>query len=208
MKRVCAGPNIVNGIDIYKGDSIRDVTLLKPNGIMYAMLKAYEYVEDTRFKDRWESMKEHGILRGAYDFFHPNKDAVAQAKAFCSIVGPLQKGDLPSWLDWETTGGTLTAADKVAGLSWLNEVEQIQGFTPGIYGSSSFLQDLWLDSRFSKYSLWIAEYGVKCPLIPAPWTTWQFWQTTEGKSVPGMSGPCDTDIFNGTMEQLQALCLK
>lgn len=44
------------------------------------------------------------------------------------------------------------------------------------------------------WHLWLAEYGVGQPQVPAPWTSWTFWQ----KSDDGL----DLDVFNGSAEQL------
>jgi lysozyme len=207
VKRICSSGPLIKGLDIYHGDLITDINQVKASGIQYVMLKAFERSADPRFATRWASMRDHGIIRSAYDFFHPEDNAVSQAKAFCNIVGSLQKGDLCSWLDWEKTGGLATGLDRDAGLVWLQEVEQRQGLTPGVYGGPYFLQALALDRRFSRFPLWLAEYGVNCPLVPAPWTNWAFWQTTESGSVPGIQGGCDKDVFNGTLDQLKLLTL-
>lgn len=208
MVKVCAGGTTIKGIDIYRGDMITDINLVKGFGIKYAFLKAFEYKVDDRFKSRWENMKTAGIIRGAYDFFHPSRDPLAQADAFLNIVGPLQKGDLPMVLDWESTDGVPSTSDKNAALSWLGRVQQISKITPIIYTAPYFADALKLDSRFKNYPLWIAHYGVKCPLVPAPWTNWQFWQGSESAHVPGIRDLCDLDLFNGSLDQLKALTVQ
>lgn len=204
MIRVCSTGPLVKGIDIYHGDLISDVTLLKPAGIQYAFLKAYEASVDPRFATRWASMNAHGIIRGAYDFFHPGNDPVAQADAFLKTVGPLGAGDLPPVLDWETTDGAPVGNDREAGYAWLTHVMSATKRTPMIYCGPYFANDLKLDSRFAQFGLWIAEYGPSCPLVPAPWKNWNFWQSTDSGRVPGISAPCDTDVFNGSLTDLQA----
>lgn len=209
MKTVCASGALVKGIDIYQGDMISNITLLKPNGFMYAFHKAFEYRTDPRFKARWGELKTAGIIRGAYDFFHPNLDAISQAETFCDIVGPLDDGDLPCVLDWESTGGTGSNADKNAAHAWLVTVEKLTGKTPIIYASPGFLNPLNLDAaRFSRFPLWVAHYGVNCPWVPSPWQTWTLWQTTGTGAVPGMSGHCDKDVFNGSETDLAAFIAK
>lgn len=204
MNRVCSTGPLVKGIDIYHDDLITDVTLLKPAGIQYAFLKAYEASVDPRFVTRWASMKAHGIIRGAYDFFHPSKDPIAQADAFLKIQGPLDAGDLPPTLDWESSDGTASGNDREAGLAWLNHVQAATKRVPIIYGGPYFLQALNLDSRFAKFGLWIAEYGPSCPLQPSPWKKPNFWQSTDSGKVPGIAGVCDSDQFWGSLSDLQA----
>lgn len=202
MLTVCARGDVVRGIDIYHGDMIRDINQVKV-GAVYAFLKAYEYTADSLFAPRWKAMQVAGIIRGAYDFFHPSRDPVAQANAFIKIVGPLGAGDLPCALDWESTDGVPSAKDRDNGLAWLTTVEKATKKIPIIYGGPYFLQALALDSRFSRFPLWVAHYGVRCPLVPKPWQTWTFWQGSDNNSVPGMIGHCDTDVFNGTPADLK-----
>ena len=42
------------------------------------------------------------------------------------------------------------------------------------------------------------------PTGTSPWATWDFWQYSNTNSVPGISGSCDADVFNGTSISLDA----
>lgn len=203
MKKVAPDGMTIRGIDLYHGDMISDADLLSKN-IKFAFLKAFEYSEDSLFKSRWASLKTHGVTRGAYDFFHPSKDPIEQANKFLSIVGPLNDDDLPCALDWESTDGTPTAKDSASAMKWLLQVEKVTGKTPIIYAAPYFAEDLKLSADFKRFPLWVAHYGVNQPLVPDPWTKWAFWQNSETGNVPGIKGHCDTDIFNGTVSDLQA----
>ncbi len=207
MKKICAKGEVVRGIDIYHGDLIGDINQVK-TGAVYAFLKAFEYSADSRFAPRWKAMKTAGIIRGAYDFFHPSRPALAQATAFLNLVGTLEPDDLPCVLDWESSDGMPSGKDRDAGFEWLTTVENATKKTPIIYGAPYFLQALALDSRFARFPLWVAHYGVVCPLVPEPWKTWTFWQGSENNSVPGMIGHCDTDVFNGSLDDLKKFIAK
>ena len=200
MKTVCAGSATVKGIDIYHGDYISDITKVMGAGFDFAYLKAWEYSEDSSFASRWAALENDKMIRGAYDFFHPGVNPMTQARAFLNVVGKLNPGDLPCALDWESTDNVPSATDLDNALIWLQAVEEGTGKIPVIYFSPYFIQ---CDARFARYPIWIAHYGVKCPLVPSPWTTWTFWQGSGSGSVPGMLGPCDTDLFNGTLAQLK-----
>jgi lysozyme len=203
MRAICAPGPVTKLIDIYHGDYISDINQVIGSGVVGAYLKAWEYSEDSSFSFRWNALKGK-MLRGAYDFFHPDMSAVDQANSFLKVVGPLDVGDLPHMLDWESSGGTSALQDRNEGLAWLETVEKASGKTPIIYGSPYFLQALGLDDRFKRFPLYVAEYGVKCPLVPPPWDVWSFWQTSESGRVPGIRGPCDTDVFNGSLDDLKA----
>lgn len=204
MIKKCANGQTLRGIDIYHGDMISDVNLLK-GWACFAFLKAYERSVDPLFSSRWISMKRNGILRAPYDFFHPGIDAKDQARAFLATIPDYGPGDLPCILDWETTDGAPSSSDKEAGYVWLSQVEAATKKSPIIYGSPYFLQALSLDQRFARFPLYVAHYAVACPLVPAPWNTWTFWQNSDSGKVPGIRGHCDTDVFDGNMSQLLAL---
>ena len=42
-----------------------------------------------------------------------------------------------------------------------------------------------------RFTLWIANYGVKAPSIPKGWGDWTFWQDTEIGFVKGVEGRVD-----------------
>jgi GH25 family lysozyme M1 (1,4-beta-N-acetylmuramidase) len=54
-------------------------------------------------------------------------------------------------------------------------------------------------ARLQDWALWIANWGVPAPEVPAPWRWWTFWQYAEGKTV-------DLDRFNGNPQQLDDFC--
>lgn len=206
LKTVCAKGPVTKGIDIYHGDYISDIGLVIQSGVKFAFLKAWEYTEDASFSSRWVSMKKEGVIRGAYDFFHPSKDPIVQAKGFLNTFGGvLEDDDLPCALDFEVSDGVGHATLLTNALAWLNYVEAATKKTPILYMSSGFTT---LDSRFTKYGIWIANYGVNCPHLPDALSTWQFWQGSGTGKVPGMRGVCDTDQFNGTLEDLKAFIQK
>jgi hypothetical protein len=63
-------------------------------------------------------------------------------------------------------------------------------------------------TSLSGYTLWVANYGATCPLMPTGWSDWQFWQDADNGNISGISGGVDTDVFNGTKTQLEGLTLK
>ncbi len=205
LQTVCPKGPVTRGIDIYHGNYVEDFKQVAAHGIEYVWLKAWEYHIDDTFKTRWATLKTDGIIRGAYDFFHPAKDPISQANSFLNVVGHLDAGDLPCALDWEVTDGVGIADDQKAALKWLEYVERATKKTPIIYMSSSFMP---LDQRFDRFGLWVANYGVTCPHVPNRRQSWDFWQSSESGRVPGMRGMSDTDVFNGDLAALKAFIAK
>jgi lysozyme len=206
LKAVCADGATTPGIDIYHGDYIEDINKVIASGVQYVYLKAWENTIDSSFKSRWESMRNHKVIRGAYDFFHPGKDPIKQADGFLSTMDSLLPDDLPCALDWEVTDGASNATQHANALKWLEYIEAKTRKTPVIYTSSAFTT---LDSRFDRFSIWIANYGVTCPHLPVGRTRWDFWQSKgDSGRVPGMRGACDMDVFNGDLDALKAFVKK
>jgi len=48
-------------------------------------------------------------------------------------------------------------------------------------------------SLLSAHPLWVSGY-TKSPPIPKGWSTWAFWQYTDKKSIPGITGSCDASV--------------
>jgi lysozyme len=204
LTTVC-GQTTVKGIDVYHGDNggnAIDWNAVKQAGISFAFAKATESTDftDSMFQANWSGMKAAGIVRGAYHFFHADVDPVAQAQFFLSTVGPLSPGDLLV-LDLETTNGQTDSVVEAHAATFLDTVKASSGVTPFLYTSPLFLSSY---AQLGAYPLWIAHYGVSCPMVPAPWTTYVFWQSSGGTVGP-ISGTVDLDSFNGTPAQLEAL---
>ncbi|GAA1875813.1 glycoside hydrolase family 25 protein [Lapillicoccus jejuensis] len=168
--------------------------------------------EGTGYRNPWfstdfASMASNGIMRGAYHFANPAQSASAQASYFVSVVGRLDRvGDLPPVLDLETTGGLSPTSLVAWTQTWLQTVRNLTGRTPMIYTGPYFWQSAMGNSRaFTGYPLWIASYGVSSPQVPGGWPTWTFWQYTSSASLSGVSGAVDMNVFNGTIDRLQAL---
>ena len=62
-------------------------------------------------------------------------------------------------------------------------------------------------ARLAAYPLWLAQYRKNDPTVPKPYATWTFWQHTESGKCPGITGNCDMNVFNGTLEQLAKLTI-
>jgi hypothetical protein len=177
---------------------------------------------DPDFAANWLGLAEADIIRGAYHFFHPAQDPVAQAEFFTSTVarngtGPgdiyIADVELLSGGDGtEFPGTTMTVARKhlpfmkgapgaAVGESALAFLEAVvtrvsQACPVLVYSSLSMARsDLGLCAG---YPLFVADYTSGAPTNVAPWKAWTFWQH-EGGGGPGGG---DADYFNGTDAQL------
>lgn len=197
----------IHGIDVSHYQGTVSWQQVAGAGMAYAFVKATQGVSsvDSQFSVNWPGVKAAGLLRGAYHFYQPGDDPQQQAEHFLSVVSP-GPGDLLPVLDIETMGSQ-TASEVVQGIeTWLGTVQSAIGRAPIVYTAPGFWNNLGTQ-QFGLYPLWVAEYGVSAPKLPAGWTTWDFWQYSETGTVAGVSGSVDLDVFQGGPEVLRQLTL-
>ncbi len=215
---VCTGPNVVHGIDVsyYQGDI--DWTAVAGAGYGFAIARInHGDFMDPKFDQNWAGIQAVGLVRGAYQYFDPGGDVVAQAQTVIDKLGILAPDDLPAVLDLESTDGL--SPDQVADAAgtWLQLVEEGTGKRPIIYTGKYFFQDNVATTAFSEYPLWHAQYPNACqpPAEPPPacgcaniadqWSDFAMWQYSSSGSVPGIAGNVDLNVFKGTLADLMAL---
>lgn len=195
----------VQGLDVSHYQGTIDWEEVAKAGMAFVFIKATEGTSevDPEFETNWSGAKAAGLLRGAYHFFQPSEDPQQQAEHFLSVVQTVP-GDLPPVLDVETPGD---ASEILAGVqAWLTAVEQATAKAPILYTSPTFWNGLGISaSGFSRFPLWVAEYGVTTPKTTEGWTAWTFWQFSESGEVSGIQGTVDLDLFQGTLSELQQM---
>ncbi|HEU0137474.1 MAG TPA: GH25 family lysozyme, partial [Flavobacterium sp.] len=145
--------------------------------------------------------KDNNFIRGAYHYYRPNENSSDQADNFIATV-KLSKGDLPPVLDIEQLPKRQSVDSLKVGLKrWLTKVEKHYNMRPIIYSGERYYDD-FLKDEFEGYTFWIANYNFFVENIK---DDWQFWQFTEKATVPGISGPVDMNIYNGTPKMLRYL---
>jgi lysozyme len=191
------------GIDISNIQGARWPWAAERGKIGFGMAKATEGMSftDPDFAANWEAMLQLSRLmpRFAYCFFHPSEDPRAQAQRFVATVQAqgLLRGD-NFVMDLEANDGRAPEIVAAQGIEFLRCVNDLApGHRVLVYTYPAFAKAGNCAGMESWY-LWIANYEVGRPAIPAPWTRWTFWQTGEA--------PVDTDVFNGTEAQLLEFC--
>lgn len=225
---VCATATNVRGIDVsvYQGNI--NWPAAAAGGVKFAQIRiANVLADDTKFAQNWQGAKAAGILRGAYQYFNPNVDALAQAN---KMIDGLKKagfgpGDLPPEIDveWNANDIPAPAAYATAIRTWINAVKTAFGVAPMIYAGGPYWTANVKSTEWNTNPLWHPEYPnypntiYQMNVMPAPlagcpkflsaampkWTFWQF--AGENGRAPGVSGPVDVNVFNGTLEDLKKL---
>jgi lysozyme len=191
------------GIDVSYYQDVIDWPRVRRAGIRFAFIRLSDGVtlRDPRFAINWAEARRAGIVRGAYQFFRPDQDVVAQADLMIAAMRGRGRDDLPPTLDIEVDAGLSAGEVAARARIWIDRVRDQLGVEPIVYTGS----DLWRGggaTPLATQPLWIAHYTRGCPTLPPPWTRWTFWQTTNRGAVPGIDGPVDLDLFAGTPAEL------
>ena len=156
--------------------------------------------------------RAQGLYVGGYHFARPAlplSSAAQQANRFIDLLGTTRaQGWLPPVVDVEMTGG-LSAVNLTA---WVRQFVQTvaarTGRNPIIYTGAYFWRGfLGNPTGFAAYPLWMAQYNnaTSSPVLCGDWKASTFWQYTDSRYVPGISGPADASLFRGTKAQLAAM---
>ncbi len=199
----------MSGIDVSHFQEQIDWKQIKQTGVTFAFIKSTEGVgvKDPLFRQNWRDSRKAGVLRGAYHFFRPQLDPVAQAKQFLDTLGR-DPGELPPALDIEE-GTSLTSGQVIAAAKkWMRIVEDFVKAKPILYTGTGFWRNRLKDDRaFADNPLWIAHYtSSPQPSLPSAWPQWTFWQFSDRGKLAGISGDVDLDVFNGSADDLEELC--
>jgi lysozyme len=209
------------GIDISKWDGNWDANKAKQAGASFVFVKASQATSvDPQFSANWQKAKDAGLLRGAYHYLDYTKPGADQANFFADLLKN-DPGELPPVVDYELrrTDNNPSAAlgflrDYLDRMILRSEVFQdMLVKRPMIYTSPGFWveygdqtkTDYWI-----QFPLWNAHWTTSStPLIPLPWTMWQFWQFSAkgpGDAFGSEDIVMDMNRFNGTSNELMEFC--
>ncbi len=204
---VCGSGPTVKGIDVSYYQGTINWTDVSNDGVVYAFIRTSDgSYHDPNFDSYWAGSRAAGIKHGAYHFFRPESDPIAQADYVLSkIGGKLEADDLPPVLDVEVADN-VSAANIAAGVkAWSDHIAAAIGRQPIIYTGKYFWQDSVGNADMHADPLWHAQYTTAtCPDIASSWPGWQFWQYSSTGTVAGISGGVDMDRFNGDATAFQA----
>jgi GH25 family lysozyme M1 (1,4-beta-N-acetylmuramidase) len=207
------------GIDVSRFQGTIDWPTVASSGIKFAFVQASrgsgadctvkpgQCGADPMFATNRVAAESSGIRVGPYHrafaaggtAVDARADAIAEADVFLTGVASLQTGELVPVLDVETPFSGMTAASLRTWIRvWVKKVTKRLGRKPMIYTNASS----WgatgntLEFAKAKYPLWVAEWGVSRPSVPASnWAGhgYSVWQYSSSGTVPGINGKVDQD---------------
>jgi lysozyme len=192
------------GIDVssFQGTSIAWHSVAAA-GISFAYIRAADGAglpnsPDGAFGINWRGATAAGVTPGAYLFFEPSQNPVAQANLLVAQLHSVgfTHGDLIPAIDVETMGGQSRAVVVANLRTVVDTVGAAIGSLPAIYASPSWWSGNIGSSAFTLDPLWVANWFVSTPSVPENnWggTGWQVWQYSDAGSIPGIPGRVDLD---------------
>jgi lysozyme len=205
------------GIDISKWDGNWDAAKAKQAGATFAFIKASQATfTDPLFLTNWQKAKDAGLIRGAYHYLDYTKSGIDQANYFADLLKN-DPGELPPVIDYELRR---TDNNPSAALGFLRDcLDQIMKRSelfqnanskrPMIYTGPGFWAeygDLTKSDYWIQFPLWNAHWTTSAtPIVPPPWSMWQFWQFTSKGPGEAYGSECltmDMNRFNGTLDEL------
>lgn len=207
------------GIDVSRFQRVIDWPSVAGSGIRFAFVQASrgsgadctvkpaQCGPDPYFATNRLAAESAGIRVGAYHRAFASggtaadarADAIAEADVFLAQVGSLQRGELVPVLDAESPFTGMTATSLRTWIRvWVKRVGRRLGRKPMIYTNATSWALTGNTAEFAKarYPLWVAEWGVSRPTVPANnWAGrgYSVWQFTSSGRVPGISGRVDRD---------------
>lgn len=207
---ICPGATKIYGIDVsyYQGNI--NWASVKASGKQFAIIRYSDGTGfiDPKFETNWKNAKAAGLTVGAYQFFRPGQDPIAQADALVNklaALGGTGRPNLPPMIDVEVKDGVSNANIIARVNQWLARVQSRTGRQPLLYSGPGFWNGLGNPTPSPLPYLCDAHWGPTCPTVPSPWGRLRFWQYSATGSVPGISGDVDLDLYNGSLAEMQGL---
>jgi GH25 family lysozyme M1 (1,4-beta-N-acetylmuramidase) len=167
---------------------------------------------DSDFQDYKNTSK--GVLpRGYYWFYDSRSDPLKQAVLWQSAIGN-DYPELGLWFDFEESYHGQYSGEKY----WKEFVLAMEAFYPNIKTKGIYTARWWWDAQtvkdhafWSKYPLWVAQYGVRQEdvVLPRSWAgkealLWQFTAHGDGIKYGVESLNIDLNLFNGGIEKYKS----
>lgn len=189
---------------------------LVDQGVKFVWFKATQgdTFEDPTFNKSWQEAKgTTGLIRGAYHFYDPRIDGIAQAEHFLATGMDFSAtGCLPPCVDVEDLMGTNAAeANQWVADNWelalsrlndfLSHVKTATGRDCIIYSYNGYMKEYFHGTKFPNNGMWLSSLQATCPSRYDTGELPEFWQNTYNWNGTDMDG----DFFTGTQEQLNTL---
>lgn len=202
------------GIDVSNHQGAVDWPRVAAAGYRFAGLKASgdegdgDAFVDPFFPEHWAATGRLEMGRIAYHYARPSRVAPAQSvttlERALAAVGGLRAGDNVA-LDVEDPAVPDGVSLHVWVAEWLDLAARVLGIVPFKYSARYYTSTHDLEhADLARYPTWWASSPPK-PAPVAGWGPIRIHQFDWFAAVPGVTGPCDANVFDGALDALRAL---
>ncbi|CAB1242800.1 Endolysin [Clostridiaceae bacterium BL-3] len=181
---------MIKGIDISNLNGSVDISKIKNAGNSFVIAKATEgsTFVDKYYEQNIKNAKALGLVTGAYAFgrFTTKEKAIQEASFFKSTVAGTDLDFVVLDFEQQCSGDMTDAC-----LAFLDAISSIAPAV--IYCNPSYIKE-HLNSRITKYPLWVANYGASAPCFTL-WSKYAIWQYTNKGQISGMFGYVDLNYM-------------
>ncbi len=187
------------GIDVSVWQNDVDFNAVRDAGCSFVMIRAgYYYSEvklDDRFRENLEKAKAAGLDVGVY--FYTTDNTINGVREHARwVVEQLggQNLQMPIAFDWEEFANFQKYGMSIKDLNdiyeaFADEVRK-QGYTPILYSSKNFLNNIWSERSKSIAPVWLAHFVDYTDYTGE----YAIWQASSCGHIPGINGDVDMDI--------------
>lgn len=184
---------MLKGIDVSEHQGVISWPQVKGN-IDYVILRVgygdnIENQDDKYWKRNADECAKLGIPFGVYLYSYAT--SVEQAKSEAEHVLRLVEGyklDYPVYLDMEDSAQSNLSAATLGDIAeTFADIIEGAGYWCGIYANLNWWNNKLIDSRFARWTKWIAQYNDTCDYKG----DYAMWQNTSKGSVNGISSDVD-----------------
>lgn len=191
-----ANSNSIRGIDISQWQGPVNFKKVRGEDIQIVYIKSSEgfnYI-DPYFERNYEGARSAGLKIGVYHYVTARSAAQARTQAdfFISVLNG-KSIDCRLAMDFEDLNDLSNREIQEIGLAFLDEAAKRSKKEMIVY--SDLYNTKRLSAVFTKYPLWLAQYGVKSPGRPSFWSDWTGWQYSDSGRVSGIRTAVDMDVF-------------
>lgn len=185
------------------------------SNVRFAYIHATEGIRYTSptFAAQYDGATDDRLLRGAYHVALPDQSGgAAQADFFVdngggwSADGQTLPGAVS--LSYNPSGATCYDLTPAELIGWIHDFADEYRARTGREVVIQTTADWWNSCTDSAtefgagHPLWVAQYGLGDPMLPAGWSYYTFWQYASTSSLPGVSGVVTGSLFKGSSQQL------
>lgn len=198
----------VLGIDLSKWQGKLSLsTIQQTEAIKFVCSKATEgsgYI-DPNWEHSRDTFGPSSLYFGSYHFFRTDSDPRVQAKHYHRVASA--HCQIKPVLDFEKIHlqMSMSQASDLA-VQFIEETERLWSNECLLYTYPDFISKLpeRLHGFFARRKLWIANYGVSSPRIPAPWSRCVAWQFDGDGGLRLNNGiDCDFNWYLGSLEEFR-----